>query len=941
MGARQKAYRMVRAIIVCMLFIFSSAAVAQQVQKRPQPVLPPPLPFREVSGIVKDQTGTTIPGATVSLVSKKDTLSIATNEDGIFIFKNVKLATFVLTITELGYNTSVRRYLNNDAVKRIILDPVILVSKTHQLNEVKINGTPSITYKTDTVEYKASDYKVRENATVDELLKKMEGMEVGSDGTLTHQGQQVTKARLNGKDYAGGDVAQAIQNLPADIVDKVQIVDDYGDQAGRTGIKDGDPTKVLNITTRADRSVGNIVRLTTSDGSDDRYDERLFAQRIDANEQLGVIGNLTNTVNGVPSTGLNTGLNSGSSSNSTSGGSGGTTTSGGPSFNYRDQWSKSIQVNASYRYTFRDVYSINNSTGQQFSTLGNTDVTNNNSSHNNSKTHTASFELEFTPDSADFLRITPTFSYSGNNTTSNSQITQTGLQNQYLNGNTTGTNSTPTYGGIALYQHIFNKNGRNISLQLTYNHSSNNQVNGQNNNIQYRDSTQALIKDSLVNRQIIRDNITKNYRASLQYVEPLTKDTRLEFNAQVISDVYSNNAVTSNVLPNGEEVIVDSLSNVYNYSFTQGRITANYRITKTKYNLSLGATAIPTHLDGTNVSKGGLPTDRNDFYLVPVFRFQYVWSKQERISLNYSGAPTEPTFSQLQPVPDYSNPQNPIFGNPDLKPSFTHTIRIIYNNYIPDSKMNLSGTITTSIIQDQVISNTVQVEQPGLHNLLNETYYDNLNGNYNVQGNYNISKQFDDRVINLSLNGTASYGHAIAMSNNEQNLVTNWHLNERFGPRIDPGTWFEVNPYVSYDVNKSTNTLPGAFNSDIKTTALSIDGRFFFWDTWRFGYSASKNYINGISANITKNPFVVNTYFEKEFFKRKNGILRVSVFDLLDQNNFINRVITPTSITDTRSNALSRYFLVSFVLNLQKWSGTAKRNGRSLQRRGDGSFIYN
>ncbi|HTH82561.1 MAG TPA: carboxypeptidase regulatory-like domain-containing protein, partial [Mucilaginibacter sp.] len=265
---------------------------------------PPPLASRDVSGIVKDETGQTVIGALVTLKSKSDTIRTATNEDGIFIFKGVKEATFVVSIESIGYAPAVKKYLNNDVAKRITLDPVVLKTKANELNTVVINGTPSITYKTDTVEYRASDYKVRENSSVDELLKKMEGMEVGTDGTLTHQGQQVTKARVNGKDFAGGNVAQAIQNLPADIVDKIQVVDDYGDQAGRTGIKDGDPTKVLNITTRADRSVGNIARITASGGNDDRYDERLFAQRLNGNQQIGFIGNLTNTVNGVASTGI-------------------------------------------------------------------------------------------------------------------------------------------------------------------------------------------------------------------------------------------------------------------------------------------------------------------------------------------------------------------------------------------------------------------------------------------------------------------------------------------------------------------------------------------------------------------------------------------------------------------------------------------------------------
>jgi hypothetical protein len=923
------------------MILLSGNLLAQQMRTRAQAQLPPPLPFREVSGIVKDATGQTLTGATITLTSKKDTLKTATNDDGVFVFRNVKLATFVITIKSIGYMASVRRYLNNDAVKRIVLDPIQLKPEVNMLKEVKVQGTPSITYKTDTVEYRASDYKVRENATVDELLKKMEGMEVGSDGTLTHQGQQVTKARLNGKDYAGGDVAQAIQNLPADIVDKVQIIDDYGDQAGRTGIKDGDPTKVLNITTRADRSVGNIIRATVSDGDDDRYDERLFAQRINANEQLGVIGNVRNTINGVASPGINSGSGGAVTGNSTSGGSGGTTTSGGPSFNYRDQWSKSIQVNASYRYTYNDVNSINNSVGQTFSSLGTTNFSKQSTGTNNTKTQTASFEFEYTPDSSNFLRITPSVSYTDNTSSNNTQYNQTGLLNQYSNGLSTGSNTTPTYGAIILYQYIFKKPRRNISIQFNLTNGDQHQNTEQNTQIQYKDSLQNVLKDSLVHRTIDRSNLTKNYRASLTYVEPLTKFTQLEFNSQLIYRGYENTAVTSNISPDGEATEIDSLSNVYRYSFTQTRIALNYRVNKTKYNLSIGATAIPSHLEGANISKA-TSTDRNDFYLIPIFRFQYVWSRQQRISINYSGAPTEPTFNQIQPLPDYSDPQNPVFGNPGLKPSFQHTINTIYNNYISNQKINLSANVSTIFYDNQIVSNVVQVAQPGLKSFLPETYYINMSGAHSITGNYNISKQSDDRSYNFALNGLIAYGHSLGMSNNIEDVVTTWHYNERFGPRIDPNDWLEVNPYISYDVNKSTNTLPSSINSNIKTTALSIDGRFFLLKsrTLTIGYSASKNYINGISDNVTKNPFVVNSYLEKEFFKRKNGILRVSAFDIFDQNNFINRVITQNSITDTKTNALSRYLLVSFVLNLQKWSGVPKRNGREMKRRGDGSFIY-
>ena len=157
--------------------------------------LPPPLALREVSGIVKDSTDNTVIGALITLISKTDTLRTATNNDGIFVFKNVKSATFVLSISEIGYKTTNRKYLNNDLSKKIVLDPIVLKPEVNMLKQVNINGTPSITYKTDTVEYKASDYKVRENATVDELLSKMEGMEVGSDGTLNAPGHTGYKSK--------------------------------------------------------------------------------------------------------------------------------------------------------------------------------------------------------------------------------------------------------------------------------------------------------------------------------------------------------------------------------------------------------------------------------------------------------------------------------------------------------------------------------------------------------------------------------------------------------------------------------------------------------------------------------------------------------------------------------------------------------------------------
>jgi hypothetical protein len=926
----------------------------------------PPLPLREVSGIVKDSTDNVVIGATVKLKTGADSATTITNTDGIFVFRNVKSATFVISISSIGYRPLVRKMLNNDAVARLVLDPIILNSQANQLNAVIVNGTPSITYKTDTVEYRASDYKVRPNAAVDELLKKMEGMEVGTDGSLTHQGQQVTRAKLNGKEYAGGDLAQAIKNLPAEIVEKIQVVDDYGDQAARTGIKDGDPQKVLNITTRADRSVGNIARLNAGGGNNDRYEGRAFLQRTNGNQVIGLIGNINNTVNGVASTGIAGGANggngggnagigsTGSNGNSGSSGSGGTTTSGSPTFTYRDRWSPKIEVNMNYRYNFSNVHSINNSYGQTYyadtanANGGRADTlifTNASDSRRNSNQHNFSFEMEYSIDSANFLRVTPSISTNSNLSTSSSTRNETGLQFQDISGTGTNYTSSPNFGGIIFYQHIFKKPRRNVSVQLNYTHSNQQANNEQESNRIIYTPLGEVFNTRYTSRLITRDNITKNFRTSVTYVEPLSTNSQFEFNGQINRRAYDNNAVTDSITPTGQQVAYRNglLNNIYNFSFSETRLAFNYRYNVTRYNFSLGVTAVPTNLSGVNVSQGnGASTSRSNFFIIPIARFQYVWSRQQRAYINYSGSPSEPTFTQIQPITDKSNQQNWIVGNPDLKVAFRHNITAQYSNYLSNSKINILVSVFGNTTTNQIVTNNAYATDPETAGgRINITRFVNKSGSYNLGGNYNFSKQLDDRKYNLSLLGSVTYAHNNTFVSNRDAVVSSWNINQRFGPRINPNESIEINPFVSYTISKSLITVGSTSATSLQRTAIAIDGRFYFMKerSLTVGYDASKNFIGGnVQQSVSSNPLVINAYIEKNFLAKRNLTFRLQAFDVLKQNNFTNQVINDNGYTNTLSNALSRYFMFSVRLNLQKWSGSPSRNGRQMRRRGDGSF---
>ncbi len=945
--------------------LFLAGKVSAQVPQRPgatqQPA--PPLASRQVSGIVKDSTDSPVIGAIVSLTSPGDTLKVSTNAEGIFVFRVVKAWEFKVTASSLGYVGKTVSGKFSATVPRVTMDPIILRSGAQEMNAIVLNGTPSIVYKTDTVEYRASDYVVRAGATVDELLKKMEGMEVGSDGSLTYNGTSIGKAKLNGKEIFGGDMATVIQNLPAEIIEKAQVVDDYGDQARRTGIKEGDPQKVLNLTTRTDKSVGLRTQLNGGLGTTDRREGSANITRLNGNRNLGVNVQVQKTPNGIAGGNANVGRLStnrgfgggGGGSN----GSGGTTTSVSPlSFTYRDTWSKKIEVNGSYTYNYSNPFTISSTISQQFQSATPTSVGGTvygsveGRSESISHQHQASFDLEYNIDSANYMQIRPTFSFSKSMSDNNSTNIRTGATQQDQLTRQHGNSSTPNVGATIAYQHIFRKPGRTFSMETTLSRNTSDNATVQNNVLNfYEQGTNNKLPDSIVHRRTDRNNINTSTRVSLTYSEPLSPSMRFEFNSNMTRRGYDNSATQSNLDAFDNAKLIDSLSNIFNYTFTQYRNSVNFRYganNATKVNYSIGLTALNTSLNGTKVTLGGAKTNQDYFKLIPIARFQFRFSRQHQISLNYQGNANEPTFDQIQPVRDLSDPQRPLVGNPNLKVAFTHSINAQYGNYLANSKLNLTLGLNTSISENAVTSNQVTIDNIKVdpvsgktyNNQIRETRYVNLNGGKSSGASYGIQKSFNNRKYSLSLTGTVNNSHRLTMDNSKVYPSDTWQFTESFGPRINPTTWLEINPYASYDYSKATYTIPNATNTEVKRFALSLDGNVYFLKTFQFGYALSKNFVSGIGNNVTNNPFIINTSLQTRVLKGK-GSLQIRAFDLLKQNNSLNRTNTATGFSDTKTNTQSRYFMVNLSMNLQKWTGAQGRNGRAPMRRNDGSFIVN
>ncbi len=908
---------------------------------------------KTITGTVIDSTKQSIIGALVKITSPLDTLATSTNAEGAFTFRNIKSSSFHIQINSLGYQSFSRSYKIDEKQANFNLENITLKTQTNMLDVVVVDGTPTIAYKTDTIEYRADAYNMKENATVEDLVKKMEGMEVDKEGALTVQGEAVTKARINGKDYFGGDVAAALKDLPSDIVDKIQIVDDYGDEARRTGVKDGDPQRVLNIVTKSNKRVGNRGRFEAGTGSDDRYQLTANGNRFNGNQQIGIRTTFNNTVTGIANSDGDSGGGGRGGNRGSGGGQGGQGGQGGGNgsgsagtrqlgrfgINYNDNLSKKVSLQSSYNYNGSNANSRNESSFTEYNSIGTLYGDRTGDNQNKSYGHSFSAKLEYEIDSSNWLIISPSLNFRRNSSENTSSLYQTGAYKQDQINKSNSNGRTPNYGITLNYGHKFNKKGTTASIQLSANNSESNSDRDALNNILYYDTvTTALLKDSLLHRLIANRNLSESYRGSLTFSHPITQKSRIEFNGQMNYRGYDNSQVTNVIDPFGISNTVDSLSKIFNYSFTESRLSLNYKYTQNKYNFSIGISGVPSVLSGYSESRGN-STHRSSFNIIPIARFEYKWTRQKKFSINYTGNPTEPTFDQIQDVPDVSNPQNAIVGNPDLKAAFRHSIQANFNNYVSQTKLNYYAGLNATFNENQVVRNVVFISDE-YGGKKRETHFINANGNYSYRGNYGISKRFGENKYNISYNGTTSFNRTLSMSDSRENIGKNWNFNQRLNLQIDPNDWLEVNPNIRYNYTQGDFSLNDQSDSKVHNWALSLSSKVYFIKTLYLNYDMAKNFVKGIDANITSNPFIINASLTKEFFKKRAGSVSLRAYDLLNQNNFINRQITADgSIIDTKSNALSRYFILSFTWTPQKWTGGKRNPGQNIQRRGDGSYF--
>jgi Outer membrane protein beta-barrel family len=888
-----------------------------------------------VKGSAKTDDGKALTQASVSLyyIGSKDTLKTITNDKGNYTFSSVLAKKVVISISHVGYKKFVDEYDFTNIDDEVTNNDVVMTKGDNMLETVTVEAS-KISIKEDTVSYRIDSTMYRKNDNVEQVLKNLPGVEVDKDGKVTAQGKEVTKVKVNGKEFFGGDVKTATRQLDADMVDKIQIIDDYGDQSAFTGVKDGDPTKTLNIQLKKDRNKGIFGSVTAGYGSDNRYSNAFNFNRFNNSQQISFTGNLNNTNEstfdfsrlqggmGAMAGSMIRSFGGAGSPFGNFGGSDGIGVTKTFGVNYRDEWSKKISTNGSYSFSVKDN-TILNDVYQQLTGSNNSGLLFNNQNtidKSRNINHRFSYNIEYRIDSFNYIKLNPsvtlnklTDDYNSNfNYFNDKGVTVNSGVNRDFN-----RSQTPNFTGSLLYNHRFHKKGRTLSVNL------NSGISATDGNDDVNNIANIFFNGNIFPRNILQNveqnNSNNSYSVNASFNEQLTKKQALEFNYTFSRRLIDNDRETFD-LTTGSKVFVDSLSNIFENIYITNRFGANFRNTQKKYNYAVGLAVQPATIESNTLTGSKLQFKQHLINYFPVVRFAYNFSKSKSFNVNYNGSTNQPTFQQSQPVIDQTNVQNKIIGNPNLRPEFSNTFSTRYNNFNVISGDVIFANLSASFTKDKIVSDVTRGKIGGVQ----ETRYLNENGFFTINGFYSLSKPIKNRKYVFNYGGNVTFNNNISYLDTEKNISKNILLSQRFSMDYKLRKWFETSGGVNFSINESKNSLSTIAGNSIKTWRITHSSRMFFKHDFNFNYDVAKALNTGFTTNVGANPLIVNATLEKQIFKNKNGAIKLQAFDLLNENTNISRNVTANQITDTRTNRLQRYFMLSFVFRFNKFSGASK-----------------
>ena len=906
-----------------------------------------PMAFAQQSGVnvtgsvVEQGSDTPIEQATVRLLNVKDSAmvrGVVSARNGSFTLKNVKKGSYLLHITFIGYDPLYQPLQITGKKNPVNVGKLELSDGAIELGEAVVIGkAPEVTVRNDTVEYNADSYKVTEGSVLEDLLKKMPGVEVDSEGKITVNGKEVKKVMVDGKEFFSDDPKVASKNLPAKMIDKLQVLDKKSDMAQMTGFDDGEEETVINLTVKPGMKQGWFGNAYGGYGSKDRYEGNAMVNRFVNNDQITFMGGANNTNNmgfsDLAST-MFSGMGGGGGRRGGFGAGSGITSSGNAGLNFSKEFKPDkLTLGGNTRYSHSDNDARSKSDRQNILPGDSSSYDNSEAmSRTKSDNFGVDFRLEWKPDTMTQLIFRPSFSLSHSMNDNFSDATT--LDNERDTVNTNKSSNYSESNGYNLNASIdfsrkLNNKGRVFSATLSGGNSDSYSDGMNRSDIVYFNQTDAL-KNSIIDQRSRYDNKGFNYRAYVSWVEPIGHNNFIQATYSIsqrkqeaLKNVYNQDA-------DGIYNVLDSAySQSYRNNFISQRASLSFKSQRAKFNYTIGLNLDPSYSSSENFK-----ITRKVVNLSPMAQFNYMFDKRTNLRIMYNGRTSQPSMTQLQPVADISDPTNITIGNPDLNPRYTNNVFIRFQQFTPEKQRAFMIMANGSYIINDIVSYTSYNQETGVKT----TTYKNVNGNYSGNVRMMLNTPLKNKKFSINSMTMASFANSNGYINEEKNTNRNLILSERGGidfrsSYLDLG----VNGNIRY--NATSNSLQKENNQN--TFNYGAGGYTTIYLPLNFKIESDVNWStnSGYGDGFKQNEVLWNASASKSFLKNNQGTLRFKIYDILQQRSNISRSVTASYIQDSEYNTLGSYFMVHFIYRFSIFKGGAsasdvKTPGRSGRGRG-------
>lgn len=880
--------------------------------------------------------GSTFPGATVLLLNPDDSTTVKgtiTDFEGVFELTDLQPAEYIMKVQYLGYEPISTVIV----LKREDLDLGILSMEEEStwLGEVTITEKRAMGIQMgDTVQYNAGAFKTLRDASAQSLVEKMPGISL-QDGAIQAQGENVVQILVDGKPFFGTDVQAALQNLPAEVIQSVQIFDKKSDKAELSGFDDGEREKTINIVTKPNRRKGQFGKGSLGYGNRGRYLAGVSVNMFNEDRRVTVTG-LSNNINALdysadPNSQGETRTQDGIIETNTVG------------LNFSDDWGDKIEFSGSYLFGQRKNDG-NSSRIRDYVLSSEQEQTYSENSNEIRKNIDHRFNLRFDYDIDENNRILIRPNVSLKQDRENAYfLGQTVLNDSLLNqteNSLQSTNFDYDFTNRMYYSHRFLKKGRSFTLGLNTGYHTNED---EANRLAVNNFFGEEEKEETLNQYITLDRAGIDWEANASYTEPIGKRGQIELEYEVGNNLNDSDRLTYDIFgevndPDYALLPDTSLSNTFNSEYLSQEVELGYQYRTEKLRVQIEAEYQNSRLKNDQEFPAIFELERNFGVVSPTIRLDYEFSRSKKLEIDYDTRTNAPSIGQLQEVIDISNPLYLRTGNPGLNQSVSNRIRLRYRNRDRETDRYFFLFAQTTIRSNYITNSSIIADEPITleEGIILEKGSQlsrpvNLDGYWDFRSYASYGLPVDFIKSNVSVNGSINYSHRPGMINEQVNFVdnSNFRLGLRISSNISEKIDFNFSTRSSYNVVE--NSLRPSLNNNYfyQSTRFSYD--WIIWEGIVYRLDLNHRLNTGLAEGFDNSFMLLNMSLGMKFLGNDRGELSLNVYDLLQQNNNIRRNVTGLYIEDTRSNVLQRYFMLTFSYNLRHFSkGTDMEDYREL-----------